>query len=318
MAIKTVTESWEKRTVEDTRTETTAVRTFSVEFDTGDDPVARPILALRHAGIPQYGNEHPFRRGMYVKTRSVNVIGAFVYEVTVNYSSAAESGSTEKEENPLKQKPKINWTFNTSSEPIDTAIALIEPKNTKNVVITNSSGEPPDPPINADKHDLVLQYSRNERTFKPMIAIRYKGAVNADTFLGSPPDTVKCTVFDAEKVYDDKWGDYYKMTYEFQFRIEEVDGKKYGWNFRTHDKGFYECDSINKDGTPHLVPIMDDGAPADPQADPPAEEVQPQRITEPVALNGKGRKKKKNEKDVYLVYQICPKVSFSSLNIVEG
>ena len=92
MAIKTVTESWENRTVEETRDATTAVRVFSVDFDTGDEPAARLILALNHSLIPKYGNEHPFSRGMYVNKRSVKAgDGAFAYMVTVDYSTFSEN-----------------------------------------------------------------------------------------------------------------------------------------------------------------------------------------------------------------------------------
>jgi hypothetical protein len=307
MAIKSITESWEGRKSWETADEITALRIFTVEFDEKDDPLARPLLALNattpELSIPQYGNQHPYNRDLFVIGKDVKAKeGAFVYEVTCNYSTLYIE--TEKQKNPLNQKPEISWTFATSNEPIDMAIAMIEPKQVPNVPILNSALEPFDPPITEDQHDLVLRYVRNERTFYPMTALQYKGSVNADMFLGAPPGTVMCTVFDGDKIYDDRWGNYYRITYEFQFRLKEVNGKKYGWLRRILDQGYRELTYAAVGDEPEWENIVDKNG---------------NQVSQPVPLDGTGLEQKYKgvypPPGIYLVFQTREKIPFSPLNI---
>ncbi len=298
MAIKKVTENWQKRTVEETAGERIAVRLFDVDFDNRDKPEARPILALNavtsECSVPQQGAQHPFDRGMYLARKSVETAeGAFRYQVTCSYSTLTLG----ELENPLREKPQIHWTFVTTDEPVD--------KDINGKAILNSALEPFDPPITKPVHDLALQYTRNERRYNQMTALKYKGKINSNTFLDAPPGTVMCTVFDADKIYDEKYGDYYRVTYEFQFRLEEVGGKKWGWRRRILDAGFRELVEIaDTTGEPHWENIKDeDGNP----------------VSQPVPLDGDGMKLHPTGKwppdGYFLEFELHEKVSFSPLNI---
>jgi len=295
MSVTKITEPYNERTVEDSGTELKATRVFDVEFNNQGDPVARPILALKARttllSVPQIGDKHPAANYLYCVRRNVSVVSQFVYKVSCSYSSI--SVQTGQSENPLSQKPETRWTFNTADEPVDRTI--------NDAAITNSAGQSFDPPITKPVHDLVLQYSRNEQSFSPMKALKYKGKVNSATFLNAPPGTVMCTVFDGDKVYDEKYGEYYRVTYEFQFRLDEVEGKRYGWKRRILDKGLYKkLDENNEDGTPKLEIIKD----ADSGG----------MIVE-VNLDGEGGVLKDGLKSVFLEFDLFEKVSFSPLNI---
>lgn len=300
MAVIDITESWAEREVNETYDSRTAVRTFTVKFDNNDNPIARPILALTARDpatgltIPQLGHQHPYDRFLYVKNRKVKTYeGAFVYEVTCDYSTISTE-RREKTPDPLKQKPGIRWTFVTNEERID--------RDIKGVAITNSAKQSFDPPITKPIHDLALQYDRNDRYFSPTRALKYKGKVNSDTFLGAPPGTVMCTIFDADKVYDEENGDYYHVTFEFQFRLEEVLGKRYGWLRRILDEGYYEESDTekNEDGTPKLIPIKDDNS---------------QHVVVPVKLDGNGGILKVGADDFFKTFELYDKISFSDLGI---
>ncbi|MGA1979455.1 MAG: hypothetical protein ABSG99_02665 [Sedimentisphaerales bacterium] len=311
MAIKSVIESWENRTVKETATERTTIRTFTVEFDTNDNPIARPILALKARdpqtglAVPPYGAQHPFDGYMFVINREVKPAeGAFVYEVTCNYSN--DPAGTEQTQDPLIRKPEISWTFVTSDEPIDRALARIEPGTRKiDVPILTSAGEAFDPPPTDEMHDLVLRYVRNVRVFDQLQASRYKGSVNSDMFLGFGPGHAKCAVFDGDKIYDDKYGEYYKKTYEIHFRVVVINGKKYGWVKRTLDQGYWELsDETDEEGNHKYRRALDlDGNP----------------LSGSVPLNGNGKFLFPSEiaagNVVYLVFETRPKLPFSALNI---
>lgn len=309
MSVISVIEDWKGLTSRTDATGRTAPRTFDIVFDSHDDPIARPILAKTardpdtKISIPPRGTRHPHDRGMYVQTIFAEPKeGPFHFKVTCIYSTKSSSGGGQGAENPLKKKPEIEWDFNVTSERIDRAIALVKTNGgrVENIAITNSAGQSFDPPISDDIYDLALRYARNERNFDPIKAVEYIDHVNSNTFLKAPPGMVKCTVFKGTKVYDDEFGDYYAVFYEFQFRLQKVKGKRYGWLRRILDEGYYKEDGTNNDGTPKLVPIKDD-------------DVNP--VTVPVKLDGSGGIKKSSADDVFLTYETKPSVSFSPLNI---
>jgi len=306
MSVIKITEPYDARTVEDSGTELKATRVFDVEFNNQGDPVARPILALKARttllSVPQIGDKHPAANYLYCVRRNVSVVSQFVYKVSCSYSSI--SVQTGQNEDPLRQKPEISWTFNTLDERVDRAIARIEPaplpEPNINIAITNSAGQSFDPPITKMVSDLVLHYVRNERSFSMNDAFKYINKVNSSTFLGAPPGTVMCMVYTGDKVYDEKYGDYYHMTYEFNFRIEKVAGKRYGWIRRILDEGLYKETGTNEDGTQKLELIKDDDNVG---------------VVVPLKMDGNGSRLKKVADDVFLAYQLYEKVSFAPLNI---
>jgi len=264
MPVISIKEDWERRTMEETLDERTAIRVFTVKFDEGDNPVIRLILTLLAStptlSVPQKGDHYPGDDFLRVVKRTVKTYqGPFVYEVTCNYLHRW-GGGDEEAEDPLIKKPEISWLSAVTNEPID--------RDIEGNAVMNSAGEAFDPPITKEFNDLVLRYVRNERNFNQRRASEYKGAISSDSFLGFAEGTVMCTVFDGQKIYDEKRGDYYQVTYEFQIRFD-------GWKRKIFDKGFGEYLGKNEDGSPDWREILDkDG----------------HKISEPAYLNGSGKK----------------------------
>lgn len=307
MGAISVTENWQERTVRVGSSGRTAMRVFEVIFDRTDEPVARPILALTaqdpdtKLSIPQRGSQHPFDSNMYVRDISVEPFeGPLSFRVTCSYSSLGTGGS-QGAGSPLEAEPEVRWGFAVTSEQCDRAIARVESGGRiENIAITNSANQSFDPPISKDIFDLTLRFVRNEENFNPADALNYIGHVNSGTFFGAEAGMVMCTAIEAEKIYDDEFGDYYRVTYEFQFRLEEVLGKKYGWLRRILDEGQYEKVGENADGTDQYEPVRDEDS---------------QAMVVPIKLDGDGGIKKADVEDVFLVYQLYPEADFSSLNI---
>lgn len=296
MPVINIKEDWEKRTVGETLDEKTAIRVFTVEFDEGDNPVIRPLLALLAStptlSVPQKGYHYPGDDFLRVVKRTVRPYqGPLVYEVTCNYLHRWGERDESAEE-PLMKKPEISWLSAVTNEPID--------RDIEGKAVANSAGETFDPPITKEFNDLVLRYVRNERNFNHRRSSEYKGAISSDGFLGFAEGLVMCTVFDGQKIYDEKWGDYYQVTYEFQIRYD-------GWKRKIFDRGFGEYFGKKEDGSPDWREIEDDKG---------------HKISEPAFLNGNGKKLPGETNLVYylenavkLKFDLYRKKPFSALKI---
>lgn len=296
MPVINIKEDWEKRTVEETLDERTAARIFTVEFDEGDNPVIRPLLALLATtptlSVPQKGNHYPGDDFLRVVKRTVKTYqGPLVYEVTCSYLHRWGERD-ESAEDPLIKKPEISWLSAVTNEPID--------RDIEGYAIMNSAGEAFDPPITREVYDLVLRYVRNERNFNPRNASEYEGAINSDSFLGLAEGMVMCTVFDGQKIYDETRGDYYQVTYEFQIRYD-------GWKRKIFDKGFGEYLGKNEDGSPDWKEFLDENG---------------HKLSEPAYLDGNGRRLPGEtnlvhylENAVKLEFDLYRKKPFSALKI---
>lgn len=303
MPVISIKEDGPQLIVEDTLDERTATRVFTVEFDEGDNPVIRPLLALLAStptlSVPQKGDQYPgdgFLR--VVKRRAKRGTGTFIYEVTCNYlhrwGERAESA-----EDPLIKKPEISWLSAVTNEPID--------RDINGNAILNSAKQSFDPPITKDFYDLVLRYVRNERDFSQRQASEYKGAINSDSFLGFAEGLAMCTIFDGQKIYDEKWRDYYQVTYEFQFRIDKTSGEGViGWKRRILDQGFAEYIGADSDDKPEHEENKDKDT---------------RKLSEPTLLDGNGKKlgdgtwENFGHKAVFLKFDLCRKKPFSALKI---
>ena len=284
---------------------------FTVEFDSGDDPLLRPFLARNATDgtteVPAMWSGHPYDPWLFVKSKDVKTIGPFLYEVTCKYDCQIDA-ETQLPLSPLMEPPEISWTFSDSNEPTDT--------DTEGKPITNSAGESFDPPITKDYSDLILRYTRNEETFDELIAADYKDAVNSDTFLGFGAGHVLCKMFEADQM---RAADltYYRVRYEFRIRYDEVktrDGSGniqtyiFGWIKRIRDEGYRETTGEeNQDGSPEIDEIEDKNS---------------VKISQPCLLDGSGnRLSDANIKNpplpetCFLKFDIYKKRPFSALNI---
>jgi len=227
MAIISVKEDWRGLGAEADTEGAVATRIFTVKFDGSNAPPQRPILAPIAAGIPALNSIHPHQPWLHVKNKTVESIGPFDFQVTVNYSARPTIGGRQGENldptaNPLEAPWIVEWDFVTSNEPIDTDI--------DGLPIVNSAGASFDPPITDDFHDLLLRIQRNEAAFDPERANSYKNAINSDWFWDLAPSRVKCVQFTARTAISGTFW-YWQVRYAFQIREE-------GWDRRVLDRGY--------------------------------------------------------------------------------
>lgn len=306
MAVIDVKEKLEQTGAEVSTDGAADVRIFTVKFDTADDPIKRRLIALfakdpsTGLQIPRVYQSHPYDYWLYVKNKYAKPLAPFLYEVTVNYTVAANDQQISEETNPfgnpLDQEPEVSWGFAMSNEQID--------RDINGKPILNSANQPFDPPITKDKYDLVLRIVRNEESYDRFLAAEYIGAVNNDDFYGYPANTVKCIRFDADRR---RTVDliYYQVHYEFQIRFQKVQDKLYGWTRRIRDEGYVETKKPENLSDPPDLEVNKD--------------IDIIPLGQPVLLDGNGRKLSQEKIDalevVWLPFDVDDKLPFSVLRL---
>lgn len=269
--------------------EASCQREFIVVFDDGDLPEMRPLIArdtwltVKGCRIPAIWEPHPYNPNIYVIGKSVaNFNGPCSWKVTVHYKYIPD---------PLLEPYSVEWLFSSNYEPID--------RDADDKPLVNSADEPFDPPIQEEYCDLVLRIIRNEASYNPALASEFKKCVNSDKFLWFDPYTVRCNLFEGRR---QRIGNmfYYQINYEFIIRQEpDADGNILGWKRRILDQGFREKTGTDNEGKPTYALIMDDNNTP---------------ISQPVLLDGNGKRKIDSNKPYYFNYLTRPARSFADLN----
>lgn len=178
-------------------------------------------------------------------------------------------------DNPLTEPVQYAWSFQQFEKPTDFDVF--------GNAIVNSAGDPFAEAVTKDDSRPVLTITRNEPApFAADLAYLYRDAINATPYLGAGPGQVKVSNISATSQHDDFWGEYVQVQYEFHFSAE-------GWDKRILDAGFRE--KIEGE----LKNILVQGVPA----------------SEPVLLDGNGRKLPSDKPPVVRKYQVYPKAPFS-------
>lgn len=118
-------------------------------------------------------------------------------------------------ESPLDEPPDIETDFASTTEAMDRDV------NGKPMATVN--GEPFDPPITDEIHDLVITVGKNVPTWDFLTAWLYMGggsrasAHNSDTFLGFPPGASRVRGLKARSVHSEDFS-YWRATGIFEFR----------------------------------------------------------------------------------------------------
>ena len=253
------------------------VRNWQVIVDDAhEDQVAIENYWVTDTGITA-GEQFPSDLYAYAKDIRVNctdISGKF-WKVTCNYGSL---DNTAAETNPLLKPAMYEWSFAQFNE------------NTQYDIwgnpIINSAGDMWLGGIPRDNSRPVLKVSHNEWSFSPLMAAYYKDAINGTPFLGAPIKTVKCSNISAKNAYDSNFGIWYwEVDYEFMFDFRT-------WDAWLMDQGLREYDSTIGE----RVPILDGGG---------------EKITEPVMLDGFGKKLPPGGTPVYGYYEIYPILPFT-------
>lgn len=261
------------------------VRKFDLIFDPATDPVLIPLLAVDFEGtvdgisVPKLWDNHPGDPFMFVKRKHDEWVAPFHRNVIVSYIRIQD---------PLEQLWEQSWTFSDVSEPID--------KDINGDPIENSSGEPPDPPIIEEFHDLVWRVVRFSDNWNARDAANIKGAVNDGVWQGWPAGTAKVTLLDADQLLIGNTI-YYQETIEIHFRYIENNPQASGWKRRILDQGF-RTRSTTTPGEYNIIKD-EDGNP----------------LSQPIKLDGNGQKLAEGAAAVYKEWNTKQQYPFSNLNL---
>lgn len=222
---------------------------------------------------------------------------AMQWKVTINYApfdvphemgtSQVQNGSFE----PTEEKPTVEWSsvkYNT-----------YYPQDINGNPFVNTVGDPLENPPAREESRQSLLFERNEPTYQDSYAQTFRDSVNSDQFLGFDVGQAKCRDITGKRIYSADYGYYWKVRYEFEFRIATFtnsDGTTttYGWEEVILNAGYRQLDPTT--GNP--VQIIISGSP----------------ISQPVALTKAG-KYDPTADPYYLTFQNYPSQTFGNLNI---
>lgn len=189
---------------------------------------------------------------------------------------------------PTYRQPEVVWgeAKYKRSKPED--VSDPDPKP-----FLNSAGDPLLDPPEIEETRPVLKFTRWERFYNDAYASSFKDTVNLNPFLGYPPNTVKCKNIGGEAIFDTDWGWYFKVVYEFEFR---VDPDEEGYTERIISMGYRQ----NVGGSAPPKQIQIDG----------------KDITDAVLLKEDGSYDP-NAEPYYLEFTLFPSVDFDELDIPE-
>ncbi len=200
-------------------------------------------------------------------------------------SSEIQNGSV----NPEQMYPEVHWS--------SAKYEATYPTDLNGNPYRNTVGDPFDSPPPTEETRQVLTFVRNEAVYVESWASQYRDSVNSDNFLGFLPNTVKCKDIQGQRQYTADYGNYWKVSYEFEFRIgyTKQDGTTTGWTALVLNAGLRQ----NVNGVPAQITINNS------------------LITSPVALTQDGLYDPAAD-PVYLEFTLYPALPFSFLNIPDN
>lgn len=153
-----------------------------------------------------------------------------IWYVTCKFSSKREpDDKNEDDNNPLTRKPVIRYSFNRYQE------AAEQDKDGRPIL--NTAGDVYNPPLQRDKSLLILDFTRNEKTFNPITALNYIDSTNSDIFLGVGPRFARCMDMSGDERKEEGIT-YYAVHYQFAFKVG-------GWERQVLNIGYRERVKVN-------------------------------------------------------------------------
>lgn len=272
-------------------------RIWQVQLDSVPDAAQAAIQAV--IADPTLGSDigdaHPLNPYVFVDELTAEAAGSrLVWRVTGTYrrSVAVESAG-----NPLEEPTQISWSSNTYIEPVV--------KNIVGTAVTNSAGEKFDPPLTQERVTLIATITYNSESFDPGLPIQYQNKINrTETIVGTlsvPARMAKIIEISAvAETFEDIA--YFKVSIKVEInpkisKDSEDNVVAQGWDREVLDQGLKELILGDPD---ELVSIsLDDDT----------------QVTEPVGLNGAGRRLAAGLDPVFLVYFTYELADFTPLNL---
>lgn len=187
--------------------------------------------ALTASGIPEKGDAHPTDTQLICRRLSVDGIAPRVFEVRAEYEFIGYPTATVVGGLP---QPGVTWSSQLIEEP------SFYDANDQPILLP--SGEALDTPPSKSWTLQTLQYEFSSLTFNANVAFTHGGRVNGSSWTtvttGSVP--AKCAMLRAvaaTKVYGTDFN-YFRVSYDFAFRSQEVGGQQRGWQLCLLNAGF--------------------------------------------------------------------------------
>ncbi len=216
-------------------------RTYLVQTDSKWDG---PLTVVNAPGIPapyaQYQTNSESDPAALVTRREPKILdrSRTAWHVEVTYDTEYE-----KNDSPYLEPPTVEFDFEPYQEPLPGVPLQIDPPVVSagggNIVdgkiffgagITNSAGEPFDPPAEREAARPVITLTRNEPTFSTAIAVMFINSVNRDPWSGLEKRQALIRGIRASAIYKQPnsttgaagyW--YWRVTYVFALRRETWD-----------------------------------------------------------------------------------------------
>ncbi len=275
------------------------IRIWQVELDSAVNAAEAAIAAVTSDITlgSDIGDDHPLLPFVVLSDLAADMAGSrTIWRVTGTYT--VKSAITQSESTPLQEPTRISWSSNTYIEPVV--------KNIFGASVTNSAGQPFDPPLTQERVTLVATITYNSESFDPNLPLQYQGKINnAPTTIGTLPVPARMAKVIEISATAETFEDisYFKVAIKVEINpkiSEDSQGNviAQGWDREVLDQGIV---GLNDDDPPKLVKLKtDDDAEA----------------TEPLLLNGAGKKLEPQTLDpVFIVYFTFNLVDFTPLEL---
>lgn len=167
-------------------------------------------------GLPRLGQSHPANRDLRCATLQAGP-GLAERVVSARYQWLPNGFPTGGgNENLLAQSPTISWSRATREESLGADVY--------GNLITNSAGDPVDPPPTKTAYSRILEITRYEREYKPEVADRFENTTNAKEIIAGgrrfPAATVLCqSIYPAQEYTADATAILIRYTFEVRTRF---------------------------------------------------------------------------------------------------
>lgn len=228
MSVDTATKMWSRDGGSVTMTKDGKfTEAFTEGWQVTHTPDATQDEVINAPGIPRAGDPYPGKTWTVCRKADPQRVSPIMSIVIIGY---------EGEPDPLSQPPKVNWTNQTSTEPID--------QDFDGKPITTVLGEPIEG-VTMDLSDQVLTIQRMFTDFSPHALNAYLHSVNSDTFKSYAPGMARLTHYNCDEVYS-AGGVLYDITAKIVFRYPYNVSPEKAWYARVRHEGYYAKDKSGR------------------------------------------------------------------------
>lgn len=240
--------------------------------DAADGPNVVISLSAVALGLPLFGDPHPEDAGCLclelVPTQNSDSPKLWTvraaYSSDIDYPNGQQPNETggggggggggglepnpaDLPENPLARPPVWKGSFQSTQEPAVKAIfegqyqgdetAENSPgdsasPDSNRVAITNSAGQPFDPPVMVDRSHPIVSVTVNLASILLPNLAKLQDAVNSTTWKTLPARQARCVGIEYEQKFENGVS-YWQVTYHLALKAD-------GWDFRLRDMGYME------------------------------------------------------------------------------